>query len=147
MKSTEVKITPEVFANEAPEALFGVHGDCSYKIFCLEEKTSEEGVVSFKYGKAEGQKGIPEKVLDKEIKRYLLSNIKVTTSNGNTFDGNETARNNMLSSILTSGFGSNNTFIWKLADNSFAEVSKEELEEALILSVEEVGRIVGVALD
>lgn len=81
-------------------------------------------------------------VLRKTEKEYRLQNIVVTTTNGNTFDGNETARNNMLSAIMSAEFIGKTEEYWKLADNSTVLVQLPELKEALALSVQEVGRIV-----
>jgi hypothetical protein len=76
-------------------------------------------------------------------KQQLLTSITVTTQAGNTFDGNETARNNMLSALYAAEVTGLQSTNWKLADNSVAEVSLQELQEALTLSIQEVGRIVG----
>lgn len=81
-------------------------------------------------------------VLAKTEKEYRLQTIKATTENGNTFDGNETARNNMLSAIASAEFMDNTEEYWKLADNSTVLVQLPELKEALALSIQEVGRIV-----
>lgn len=50
-------------------------------------------------------------------KEYLLSSITVTTKSGKTFDGNETARNNMLSAIMAAEIIGETESQWKLADN------------------------------
>ncbi|MDN5062308.1 hypothetical protein O8C86_10710 [Aliarcobacter butzleri] len=71
-----------------------------------------------------------------------LNTLVVTTSQGNIFDGNETARLNMVSAIQSAdllGQISNN---WKLADNTVKEISLNELKEALALSIQKVGEIV-----
>ena len=88
-------------------------------------------------------KGIEESVL-KQAKTDALNSITVTTKNGNTFDGNETARGNMTSAILASEVIGMTEDTWKLADNSEVLVTITELKEALALSIQEVGRIVKV---
>ena len=88
-------------------------------------------------------RGTPEAVLDKEIKRYLLSVITVKTSEGNLFDGNETARNNLMSAIKVSEITGKTKHNWKMADNSIKEIDVKEAQEALYLSIFEVGRIIG----
>ncbi len=80
--------------------------------------------------------------LTKTVKMEALENLTVTTSLGNTFDGNETARNNMLSAIQASGFLGATTTTWKLADNSKVVVSLNEVQEALALAIQAVGVIV-----
>ena len=81
-------------------------------------------------------------VLVKTEKEYRLSTLVVTTTNGNTFDGNETARNNMLSAITSAEFIGKDEEYWKLADNSTVLVQLPELKEALALAIQEVGSIV-----
>ena len=82
-------------------------------------------------------------ILDKKAEKELrLSQIVITTSNGNMFDGNETARNNMLSAVMSAELINKTEEYWKLADNSTKLVSIDELKEALALSIQEVGNIV-----
>lgn len=83
-----------------------------------------------------------EKVRKKAEKEVTLRTLTVTTTNGHTFDGNETARNNMLSAIISAEFIGKTEEYWKLADNSTVLVHLTELKEALALSIQEVGRIV-----
>lgn len=83
-----------------------------------------------------------ENSLKKAEKEERLSKIVVTTSNGNAFDGNETARNNILSAINSAEFIGKTEEYWKLADNSTILVQLPELKEALALSIQEVGNIV-----
>jgi hypothetical protein len=78
----------------------------------------------------------------KSAKQEALNSITVTTTNGNTFDGNETARGNMTSAILSSVVIGKTEDTWKLADNTSAVITITELKEALALSIQEVGRIV-----
>ena len=78
----------------------------------------------------------------KAAKELALNSITVTTTNGNTFDGNETARGNMTSAILSAEVIGKTEDTWKLADNTSAVITITELKEALALSIQEVGRIV-----
>ena len=83
------------------------------------------------------------KVELKSAKKIALDNIVVDVD-GKLFDGNETARLNIMSAIQSSElFGLNETG-WKLADNTAVLVNLAELKMALALSMEEVGRIVMV---
>lgn len=75
-------------------------------------------------------------------KQDLLSSITVTTQSGNTFDGNETARNNMLSAIMAADIIGQTESQWKLANNTVETVTIAELKEALTLSIQRVGEIV-----
>ena len=79
----------------------------------------------------------------KAAKGLALNSITVTV-NGNSFDGNETARGNMSSAILSAEIIGKTDDTWKLADNTSAVVTVQELKEALALSIQEVGRIVMV---
>lgn len=83
-----------------------------------------------------------EKSVKKAEKEEALRTLTVTTTNGNTFDGNETARNNMLSAITSAEFIGKTEEYWKLADNSTILVQLPELKEALALSIQEVGKLV-----
>ncbi|TFW71512.1 hypothetical protein C3Y98_05290 [Methylotenera oryzisoli] len=78
----------------------------------------------------------------KKDKLLALNSITVTTSSGKIFDGNETARNNMLSAITAANFIGQTTANWKLADNTIALVTLDEVHEALALSIQRVGEIV-----
>lgn len=78
----------------------------------------------------------------KKAKEIAKANIKVTTSSGKTFDGNESARNNMLSVIIASDILGETETSWKLADNTVATIILAELKEALALSIQKCGRII-----
>jgi len=78
----------------------------------------------------------------KKVKLKALNSIIVTTGSGKVFDGNETARNNMLSAITAANFIGQTTANWKLADNTVALVTLDEVHEALALSIQRVGEIV-----
>ena len=85
---------------------------------------------------------IDDEVTKDNLKEALL-NLTVTTTAGNTFDGNDTARNNMLSA-LREGDNSDETetAFWILADNSLlAPCTYVELEEAHGLAIREKGAI------
>ena len=78
----------------------------------------------------------------KAIKDEKLRTLVVTTSNGNTFDGNLDARVNMLSAIQSAELIGKTEEYWKLADNSVVLISLTELKEALALAINKVGEIV-----
>ena len=58
------------------------------------------------------------------------------------FDGNETARNNMLSALKVAEVTGLKETVWKLEDNSFATVTIAEIEQDLALAINEVGNVV-----
>lgn len=78
----------------------------------------------------------------KAEKQQRLNTLVVTTSNGNTFDGNLEARTNMTSAILSADLIGLTEEKWKLADNSIKLIQLSELKEALALAIQEVGNIV-----
>ena len=75
------------------------------------------------------------------VKNSALNSI-VVTINDKTFDGNETARTNMIGAILSADLIGKTEETWKLADNTTALVTLTELKQALALSIQEVSRIV-----
>ena len=79
----------------------------------------------------------------KSAKKIALDNIVVDVD-GKLFDGNETARLNIMSAIQASELVRLNETGWKLADNTAVLVNLAELKTALALSIQEVGRIVMV---
>ena len=83
------------------------------------------------------------KVELKSAKKIALDNIVVDVD-GKLFDGNETARLNIMSAIQASELIRLNETGWKLADNTAVLVNLDELKMALALSIQEVGRIVMV---
>ena len=83
------------------------------------------------------------KVELKSAKKIALDNIVVDVD-GKLFDGNETARLNIMSAIQASELVGLTETGWKLADNTVVLVNLAELKMALALSMQEVGRIVMV---
>lgn len=84
----------------------------------------------------------PTTIARKKVEKKAQLDSIVVEVNGKVFDGNETARNNMLSSIQASQLLNIESEYWKLADNSIVEVTLEEIKEALTLAIQRVGKIV-----
>lgn len=80
----------------------------------------------------------------KSAKKTALDNIVVEVD-GKLFDGNESARLNIISAIQSSELFGLTENVWKLADNTSAVVTLDEIKTALALSIQEVGRIVMVS--
>lgn len=135
----------KVQSNERPDKV-QVVGNKTYLNLDIKDISyvSEDDVqVSmFEYKQFMFLNSVSESVLKQTEKNYRLQTIVVTTQNGNTFDGNETARNNMLSAITSAEFIGKTEEYWKLSDNSTVLVQLPELKEALALSIQEVGNIV-----
>jgi hypothetical protein len=78
----------------------------------------------------------------KQEKLQALANIKVTTSSGKVFDGRDVDQQRMTSAILASSVLNVTETQWKLADNTVATISLDELKEALALSIKATGNII-----
>lgn len=74
-------------------------------------------------------------------KERLVSRIKVTTSTGKVFDGDEKSQERILRAINIATITGDTTTQWKMADNTIIEVTLEELKEALALAGKEMSRI------
>lgn len=79
----------------------------------------------------------------KTAKANKLNTIVVEVD-GIALDGNEVARANMMSAIMSAEIIGQTESPWKLADNTVEIVTISELKQALALSIQEVGRIVMV---
>jgi len=91
--------------------------------------------------KVEAKKLKDEEAEAKETKQTALANITVTTTNGNTFDGDDIARSDMMSAITSADTLGMTETSWKLSDNSWATVDIAEMREALALSIQAKGVI------
>ena len=79
----------------------------------------------------------------KADKALALSTLTVTTQSGKVFDGDETARVDMLTAISMASVVGQTSTMWKMADNSIVEVTLAELKEALLLALTKKGEIIG----
>ena len=80
----------------------------------------------------------------RRLKQEALKVLTVTTASGKVFDADDIARLDMLGVIEASKVTGQTFTLWKLADNSFAEVGLEEMKEALLLSLLKKGEIIGI---
>ena len=85
---------------------------------------------------------------DAHYSNYIIKKAKldavaaiVVQVGDNIFDGDEASQDRMLRAIQIAGATGETTTMWKLADNSVAEVTLNELKEALTLSGKEMSRI------
>ena len=135
----------KVQSNERPDKV-QVMGDKTYLNLDIKDISysyeNSNGVSMFEYIQFKFPHPVSDEVLLKTEKEYKLRTIVVTTQNGNTFDGNETARNNMTSAIISADVIGRTEEYWKLADNTVKLIQLAELKEALALSTQEVGSIV-----
>ena len=77
----------------------------------------------------------------KKERQLKVDTIKVTTTAGNEFDGDETSQTRLARAI--SVMSDTDTTTWVLANNSTIEATKAELIEALKLAGEEQTRLWG----
>lgn len=78
----------------------------------------------------------------KQDRAKSVDSIKVTTTSGNTFDGDETSQARMARAILGLEYaGPNATVKWVLANNREVDVTGDELREALALAGAEQARL------
>ena len=114
--------------------------------------STDNDSVSYKYEQVEIDKSMCEeaiaitvektkKRLAKEAKALALD-IIVVEVNGKVFDGDEKSRVNMLSALQAAQVTGMESAHWKLADNTVAEVTVDELKEALTKSIQAVGNII-----
>lgn len=100
----------------------------------------------FKLKRRIGNKWVSEvsqskKLKGKELKESRVSSLLITSSAGNVFNGDELSQNRILKTLTVMGLTGQSKNMWKLANNSIVEVSKEELEEVLILAHAEMDSI------
>ena len=81
--------------------------------------------------------------VDKQAKLEALATLTVTTTAGNEFDGDDTARSDMMAAIQASEILGVTSSNWKLADNSWKLIELAELKEALALAIQAKGTILG----
>ena len=72
-------------------------------------------------------------VAAKKLRDTAVAAIKVTV-NGNVFDGDEVAQGRMARAVAAAEISGVGSYQWKLANDSFSEVTIEELKQALELA-------------
>lgn len=77
----------------------------------------------------------------KAARQAEVDNIRVTTSGGKVFDGDETSRYRMGDAIKTADITGIEECVWVLANNIPTVVTKAELEEAFVLSMQAMGAV------
>lgn len=70
----------------------------------------------------------------KASRAKAVAAIKVTTTSGKEFDGDETSQTRMARAIIGMQAANVTTITWTLADNTVVDVTLAELTEALILA-------------
>ena len=70
----------------------------------------------------------------KQARAKQVEALKVTTSSGNTFDGDEISQSRMARAIIALSTGLAPDVTWVLADNTTIQATGAELTEALVLA-------------
>jgi len=91
------------------------------------------------YFALERQKAERERL--KQARNLAVANIKITTSTGKTFDGDETSQTRMSRAIIGMQAANASTITWVLSDNTLADVTIAELSEALAKAGAEQARL------
>lgn len=76
----------------------------------------------------------------KKTRDAAVAKIKVTV-NGKTFDGDETSQSRMARAIAGADARGIDLQQWKLADNTWAEVTTAELRQALAMAFQAQGEL------
>ena len=74
-----------------------------------------------------------------------IGTATVTTSTGKEFDANLEARQNLADAILANSYIGVAETVWRLADNTEATVTIEELKEAHLLALQKYAYLKGIA--
>ena len=135
-----VKIKGEFYLVNGSISVAKVDGNREYAL--IKQWLSEGNIPESEFTDEEIELAKIEKIQRelKYAKNSALNSIVVTV-NDKTFDGNETARTNMISAILSADLIGKTEETWKLADNTTDLVTLTELKQALALAIQEVGRI------
>jgi len=83
----------------------------------------------------------PREKTAEELRTIAVEAIVVTTGSGKEFDGDESSQSRMSRAIQASETLGQTETLWKLADNSPASVTVDELKEALALALQEQSKI------
>ncbi len=80
------------------------------------------------------QQQASDRATAKAARTAAVAAIKVTTSAGNTFDGDETSQGRMARAVIALSTGLAPSVTWVLADNTTIQATAAELTEALVLA-------------
>ena len=118
---------PEVPEDYSPDTYYRTEQDeAPYVVFT---KKSEEQLSELRLVKA------------KIERQVTVDAIKVTTTTGKEFDGDEAAQARMSRAIQVAQIANIPSTAWVLANNIPTEVTLQELQEALVLSIQAMGAV------
>ena len=90
---------------------------------------------------APGQTLAEEMAAKKAARQIAVDNIKVTTSSGHTFDGDEVSQGRMSRAIIALDAAGQTSTTWVLSNNVPTTVTRADLVEALVLAGQEQTRL------
>lgn len=146
---------PEVLAGLLQESLYdlswtdeslGLRGFGWWPVHVQGTPSDEEHITGYTYVVDAAQKlvsaiaiiePLPLEVLRpirKAKRQAAVDSIKVTTSTGKTFDGDEISQGRMARAIIAMQAIGTSSVLWVLADNTPTEATVQELVEALALA-------------
>jgi hypothetical protein len=130
------------YSTQEPEPIER-HGDgyqFRYNIEPVERVTDAGTVAEYQYDYIDMPMGAVgddlERCYFKAVRAAKMESLTVTTSSGKVFDADEVSQTRMTRALQTSGFAGQTQTPWVLADNSVANVTADEMREALALAMQ-----------
>ena len=109
------------------------------KAYNIREMTREEGGTYYVYDVVRAPKGVSEEVLDRQIKFNLLESLCIEYNDA-IYQADPLSRNNMIVKVLEDN---TTPFAWKLKDNTFKDITTQDLKAILSLAMQDVQSIIG----
>lgn len=135
-----MKTELNVESNDVVDVFY--NGDSICKAYNIRELIREEsGETYYQYDVVKAPKGVSEEALDKQIKFNSLDSLCIEYD-GDIYQADPVSRSNMLVKLLENPQGG---FNWKLKDNTFKEITTEDLKTILYMALKEVEVIIGGA--
>ncbi len=127
---------------EAPEGWLKITHDYSFNILTAgRNRTLYDPATNSVKEVASSHFQSEREVQDRFTKEAGVKAVRVTTTTGKTFDGDEKSQDRMMRAIQIASITDETTTNWKLADNTIVEVTLDELREALALAGKEMSRL------
>lgn len=131
------EILRNVASHELPGKTEYIPGKDIY-LFDVSEMLDEEGNISYLFSAVVVPCGTPEQAALREIKFQRLGVLTVVVD-GDVYDADTEARSDMTSKLAASG--EEDTFPWKLHDNTWKTINTGTLKDVLKTAIEAAGLI------
>lgn len=133
-----MKTELNVESNDVVEVFYNGGSVC--KAYNIRKLTREEsGETYYQYDVVKAPKGVSEEALDRQIKFNSLDSLCIEYDD-DIYQADPASRSNMMVKVLEDTQGG---FNWKLKDNTFKEITTEDLKSILSLALKEVEVIIG----